>query len=65
MSFIDQLQVNAPNERIIGIYLHEFTKNKREISLKFSDITPSAVNAFDYGNNVALFCSKRSFSREL
>ena len=30
---VDYLQVNAISQLIIGIYLHEFTNNEREISI--------------------------------
>ena len=33
---MDYLQVNALSERIIGIYLHEFTNNERVISIPHS-----------------------------
>ena len=33
LSTMKKLQVNALGEWIIGIYLHEFTNNEREISI--------------------------------
>ena len=39
---VDYLQVNALSEWIIGIYLHEFTNNEREISIP-DEALPSAV----------------------
>ena len=37
------LQVNALGEWIIGIYLHEFTNNEREIKFQYRTRPPSAV----------------------
>ena len=42
LNVVSWLRVNALSERIIGIYLHEFTNNEREISLPHS-AKPRAV----------------------
>ena len=41
------LQVNAPTEWIIGIYLQEFTKNEREISLPH-EVAECGIENFEF-----------------
>ena len=42
------LQVNALSEWIIGIYLHEITKNEREISIPH-EVTECSIENFEFG----------------
>ena len=53
------LQVNALSEWIIGIYLHEFTNNEREISI------PHEAAEFIVSERVQLRCLHRVSWRKL
>ena len=45
---LEYLQVNALSKWIIGIYLHEFTNNEREISIPHKPTECGIENFFEF-----------------
>ena len=61
-STINYLQVNALSECIVGIYLHEFTNDEREISIPHDRGFASAV--LEMSSSLLMNCTKKSSNFE-